>query len=48
MDTQDEVLLTPASLLLPAKSRDVIFAFSTKAWRIVKSATTASSGSIRR
>ena len=24
MDTQDEVLLTPASLLLPAKSRDVI------------------------
>ncbi len=47
MDSQDEVLLTPASLLLPAKSSDVI-RFSTKDRRIIKSATTASSGSIRR
>jgi hypothetical protein len=47
MDKPDEVLLTPASLLLPAQASDVI-RFSTKARRITKSATTALSGSTRR
>ncbi len=46
MDKQDEVLLTPASLLLPAKASEVV-RFFYKARRMIKSATTALSGSIR-
>ncbi len=47
MDKPDEVLLTPASLLLPAQASDVI-RFFYKGRRMTKSATTALSGSIRR
>lgn len=47
MDKPDEVLLTPASLLLPAQASDVI-RFFYKGRRMTKSATTALSGSTRR
>ena len=46
MDSQDEVLLTPACYC--PRRVAMSFAFSTKDRRIIKSATTASSGSIRR
>lgn len=47
MSSRDEMLLSPASLILPANASDVI-RFTTRGRMMPRSVTTASFGSIRR